>query len=753
MRQLKLFYRFFLVAIWLGMVNPSSLQAQEVYFFEDFETGGDLHQPDDGFKLPEGWTAHILSNSGMFSERFRIQERVKAYSLPAYPFSKKFALYNSFLAGFNGRPDSASLESPGFPLPPNGTPIVVSFDHQFEYGNDQGNGWVEIWNGTTWIPIYEVGSKNIGFVHNSPSNRIVTEHIPVTEWLSGLDSSRIRFLFDHESSGSQRGSWWSIDNVQIFTPPSVDIITTTVEHGSLPFHCYGENEELSITLRNDGTNRVNFEEDTLLLTIETLGVENHTYPHLITTGTLEVNESQTIVVDGIDLSTAGNYWIQTYPSMKVDANFRNDTSRLYRSTLALHTPPLPTLDFDNLDWETATAMGWYTDNDGVITNFLDFEGPNNGYSFGTIVGLNRSHPFLKTPRILLSNPIELSFELSLQDMIDNPSGMNIHTLGTDNILSIQISTDCGQSFEVIHQIEGNHEISDQGQIERFRISGYEGQEVILAIRLEERGEEQGALYWSLDNLNIRPVLARDIGISVHEDFIEGVYTLGTSVQEDWWVCGDFNHPVQIKLINHGAMLQNNFEVVGTISEGWNDDFSILINEPLYPEEERILTLGTTNTYNAGQYDLEAYIKLPNDDDHSNDTLHAFLLALPPEPSAQFYHENQGNGKIQFQKAISPGNPQYEWNFGDGKGTSNLRNPSYTYEENGTYTVTLIVTDDCGSNSHTETVVVDTVVSIDDFDLEQTLSITPNPSNGSFTVQIEGKYSLKPIFRYLLPMDN
>ena len=47
---------------------------------------------------------------------------------------------------------------------------------------------------------------------------------------------------------------------------------------------------------------------------------------------------------------------------------------------------------------------------------------------------------------------------------------------------------------------------------------------------------------------------------------------------------------------------------------------------------------------------------------------------------------------------------YSWNFGDG-GTSTQTNPSHTYAADGTYTVTLTATNDCGSNTFTQQVVI------------------------------------------------
>lgn len=50
---------------------------------------------------------------------------------------------------------------------------------------------------------------------------------------------------------------------------------------------------------------------------------------------------------------------------------------------------------------------------------------------------------------------------------------------------------------------------------------------------------------------------------------------------------------------------------------------------------------------------------------------------------------------------------FAWNFGDGMGTSTDVDPSYTYENDGTYTVTLVATNDCGSVTSTEEIIIAT----------------------------------------------
>ena len=51
---------------------------------------------------------------------------------------------------------------------------------------------------------------------------------------------------------------------------------------------------------------------------------------------------------------------------------------------------------------------------------------------------------------------------------------------------------------------------------------------------------------------------------------------------------------------------------------------------------------------------------------------------------------------------------YFWDFGDGVGTSNLANPTYTYSQDGTYTITLSASNNCGTVTVMQTVTVSTL---------------------------------------------
>ncbi len=84
-------------------------------------------------------------------------------------------------------------------------------------------------------------------------------------------------------------------------------------------------------------------------------------------------------------------------------------------------------------------------------------------------------------------------------------------------------------------------------------------------------------------------------------------------------------------------------------------------------------------------------------------------------------------------SAAEGTATYDWNFGDGN-TSNLENPTHVYTAAGTYQVTLTVTNECGTATYSDSVTL-TTVGLEEIGDGNSLSIYPNPNNGSFTLDI------------------
>ncbi len=93
------------------------------------------------------------------------------------------------------------------------------------------------------------------------------------------------------------------------------------------------------------------------------------------------------------------------------------------------------------------------------------------------------------------------------------------------------------------------------------------------------------------------------------------------------------------------------------------------------------------------------------------------------PSFNFYISNIS--QVYFSNTTS-GNFSTSWNFGDGN-NSTEQHSTHTYMANGSYTVTLTLTDDCGDSYSISHVVTIQGVSLDEIDNKG--SLFPNPSNG------------------------
>ncbi len=107
------------------------------------------------------------------------------------------------------------------------------------------------------------------------------------------------------------------------------------------------------------------------------------------------------------------------------------------------------------------------------------------------------------------------------------------------------------------------------------------------------------------------------------------------------------------------------------------------------------------------------------------------MALPG-PVADFTFVETGL-TVDFTDASTNSPSSWAWDFGDGTGTSAMQDPSYTYGSDGTYDVTLVVSNGAGSDSITKQVTV-MGVGLNNA-LNQNVKVYPNPTENTFNVQV------------------
>lgn len=111
-----------------------------------------------------------------------------------------------------------------------------------------------------------------------------------------------------------------------------------------------------------------------------------------------------------------------------------------------------------------------------------------------------------------------------------------------------------------------------------------------------------------------------------------------------------------------------------------------------------------------------------------------IAELNDVPTADFDFTPNGL-QIDFANTGSDSAVTYAWDFGDGS-TSTDENPSYVYTTPGNYPVTLVVTNECGSDTSTQEVSV--VTSLRPGLAQTELTLMPNPNAGRFVLRISGE---------------
>ena len=99
----------------------------------------------------------------------------------------------------------------------------------------------------------------------------------------------------------------------------------------------------------------------------------------------------------------------------------------------------------------------------------------------------------------------------------------------------------------------------------------------------------------------------------------------------------------------------------------------------------------------------------------------------------------------FDGSGSQNATSYSWDFGNGL-TGNMPMDTTSYAVNGQYTVTLIVSNACGSDTATMNIMVD--IGLEENPIARSLNIFPNPTSGSVNIEFEVPTSAEAFIRIL-----
>jgi PKD repeat protein len=112
-----------------------------------------------------------------------------------------------------------------------------------------------------------------------------------------------------------------------------------------------------------------------------------------------------------------------------------------------------------------------------------------------------------------------------------------------------------------------------------------------------------------------------------------------------------------------------------------------------------------------------------------------------QPVANFTYQQIDNYHVNFTSTSSNAST-YEWSFSTGA-SSNAQNPTgINYIVEGTYSATLIVTNNCGTDTITLPVIVDKLSGVNENNALSTFSLYPNPGSDATTIKLEATKPIK-----------
>ncbi|PCJ83144.1 MAG: hypothetical protein COA57_11925 [Flavobacteriales bacterium] len=150
------------------------------------------------------------------------------------------------------------------------------------------------------------------------------------------------------------------------------------------------------------------------------------------------------------------------------------------------------------------------------------------------------------------------------------------------------------------------------------------------------------------------------------------------------------------------------------------------------------TGATTNSITASPIVTTDYIVNVTDSNNCTAT-DTFTLTVNPMPVASFTLTKSGD-TVNFTNTSTAG-VFYLWDFDDNGATSSATDPQHIFSDTGSYTVSLIATNSCGSDTAIFTFNI-WPTGIVDTEFDSKIQVYPNPSNGKFIIEIESIEKMK-----------
>lgn len=548
------------------------------------------------------------------------------------------------------------------------TPLLLEFDHYFRHVSLTDTGWVDVFDGTQWVPLDTFAATVGGF--SNP----VREQYDITAFANA--NLQIRFTYDDDTTWAW---FWALDNVKVFTPPNDDAALSAFLSplGGGRFGtstALGPAEAVQVRVTNLGA-------DTLFNTPVSYRIGAG--PIVQETISLPIPPNQFALhtfATGANLAATGSYVLEAWTSVPLDADPGNDSL----SILVRHLPNAPVslpicqdfegaanvtllgnafapANLDELDFETnaplagrlrtAAGTGFYNSGNRAIT--LDRN------ASGALAANNAIFTYNFSNYDAFVDQIEM--DLSIMDNGDEVHpGDSIWIRGCDACAWIGLigwnsitGTNNGIYFS-LEDINLSQPLFQAGQ--NYTAS--------FQIRIGQEDNFDASSPTASDGLTFD-----DLCLTLRLDTSASVSAVLSPGQND---CGDSTAQLSIEVTNTGADTLFNIPLRADLSGAGSGSLTGILPGPLASGESAVFTFASPiNTYAGGALQVTAYPELPGEQFPSDDTLTANIVLVPIPPAPQVTGDTLNCINTIATFAVQNPDPALNYGWYDSSGTTLL----------------------------------------------------------------------------------
>ncbi|MBN8694068.1 MAG: T9SS type A sorting domain-containing protein [Bacteroidetes bacterium] len=349
--------------------------------------------------------------------------------------------------------------------------------------------------GTTYAPIFTVSATN-------SLTSTFTNFVVSLSAYAGQDII-VGFLATDGPVNDIESYDFHLDNINIYNPVANDAgVSALVTPGTIG--CYGASENVAVTLNNYGSNAISNIPVTVIVSGAVSQTINATY-----TGTIAPSATANFTVGTLNMTTAGTYSFDASTGLVGDGNTSNDNMvQVTRTQVAPVSVP-QSVDFTGFtganlntvfpNWGEAAGAPTPGGTTSLWTTQTGLNGVGNITARINLYTTTRNE-WIVGPKITAGSSSQITFDAAVTDWNSTTVAA---TMGSDDMVRVMVSTDCGVTYAPIYTLSVTNSLTTTFTNFTVSLGAYAGQDIIVAFYATDGPVNDIEDYdFHLDNINI-----------------------------------------------------------------------------------------------------------------------------------------------------------------------------------------------------------------------------------------------------------